>query len=79
MRKDPIIPTVEAIEDKQRCIDYWGQRCERAEAEIERLREALADMISDAERQMKNPSHHMPFSLPRARSLLTGGSREGAT
>lgn len=41
-------------------------------AENARLREALEDLISDAERQMKNPSHHMPFSLPKARAVLAG-------
>jgi plasmid stabilization system protein ParE len=39
--KDPIRPSVEAIEDLQKCIDYWGKRAEQAEAEIERLRAAL--------------------------------------
>lgn len=37
--KLPIIPTVEAIEDKQRCIDYWGARCEKAEAKLERVKD----------------------------------------
>lgn len=34
------------------------------------LVEALEDLISDAERQMKNPSHHQPFSLQKARDAL---------
>lgn len=48
---DPIIPTVEAIEDKQRCIDYWGQRTEKAEAEVLRLRRLL-----DQVRQIIGPA-----------------------
>ena len=34
------------------------------------LLEALEDLISDAELQMNNPSHHMPFSLPKARAAI---------
>ncbi len=34
------------------------------------LLEALEDLILDAEKQMKNPSHHMLFSLPKARAAL---------
>jgi len=37
-RKDPIVPSVEAIEDLKRCVDYWGDKCCKAEAENERLR-----------------------------------------
>lgn len=33
--KDPIIPTVEAIESMQRNVDYWGRRCELAEERLE--------------------------------------------
>lgn len=46
-RKDPIIPTVAAIEDKQRCIDYWGDRCCKAEAENLRLRSALQSIANN--------------------------------
>lgn len=37
---------------------------------FEAMKEALEDLISDAEKQMNNPSHHMPFSLPKARAAL---------
>lgn len=34
------------------------------------LYEALEDLVSDAERQMANPSHHMPFSFQKALAAL---------
>lgn len=34
------------------------------------LLEALGDLISDVEMQMNNPSHHMPFSLPKAKAAI---------
>lgn len=34
------------------------------------LLEALGDLIADAEMQMKNPSYHMPFSMPKARAAI---------
>lgn len=38
-RKDPIIPTVEAIESMQRNVYYWGDRCDRAEAKLRKIAE----------------------------------------
>lgn len=40
-------------------------------AHCEALAEALDDLISDAERQMRSPSHHPPFSLSKAQAALT--------
>lgn len=40
-RKDPIKPTVEAIESMQQNVDYWGKRAEKAEDERNRLWEVL--------------------------------------
>jgi DNA-binding transcriptional regulator GbsR (MarR family) len=40
--------------------------------ERDALKEALEDLIEDAERQMANPSHHQPFSLNKARAALQG-------
>jgi hypothetical protein len=34
------------------------------------LVEALEDLLSDADRQMKNPSHHIPFSYEKAKAIL---------
>jgi len=34
------------------------------------LLEALGDLIEDAEKQMANPSYHMPFSLPKAKAAI---------
>jgi len=34
------------------------------------LLEALGDLIEDAEKQMANPSHHMPFSLQKAKAAI---------
>ena len=34
------------------------------------LLEALGDLIEDVEKQMANPSHHMPYSLPKAKSAI---------
>lgn len=59
-------------------IEARSQLAER-EAEIERLRAALEDLISDAKRQMANPSPHMPFSLPKAEAALSQPSRVGDT
>lgn len=42
--------------------EFWKER--------DALRESLESLIYDAELQMKNPSHHMPFSLPKARATL---------
>ena len=36
--KDPPKPSVEAMEDLQRSIDYWAERCIKAENELARLR-----------------------------------------
>ena len=35
------IPDSEAVAEKQKQVDYWGQRCERLEADNARLRAAL--------------------------------------
>jgi hypothetical protein len=40
--------TAPSSDPKQRMIDYWGRRAERAEAEIERLRAALEDIALEA-------------------------------
>lgn len=42
--KDPIKPSVEAIEDLQRCVDYWAEKCIKAEHEIVRLQAMLAEL-----------------------------------
>lgn len=42
----------------------------RVKRQRDELLEALGDLVSDAETQMKNPSHHMPFSLPKARAAI---------
>lgn len=35
-------------------VNYWGDRCERAEAEIERLRAALTEIANDGTRILVN-------------------------
>ena len=44
--------------------------CDRLRALNAELLEALGDLIEDAERQMANPSHHIPFSLPKAKAAI---------
>ena len=41
------------------------------------LVEALEDLLSDVERQMKNPSHHVPFSYRKAKDLLASVGNAG--
>lgn len=47
--KDPIIPSVEGMENLQKNVDYWGDRCCRAEAEVAVLRGALAMIHNSTE------------------------------
>lgn len=47
-RKDPIVPSVEAMENLQKNVDYWGDKCCKAEAEAERMRAALVQIRDEA-------------------------------
>jgi hypothetical protein len=51
-------------------ISQQKAEVERLSRQLAEAREALEDLVSDAEKQMANPSHHMPFSLPKARRVL---------
>ncbi len=53
---------------------------ERVRDAAPELLEALEDLVSDVERQMKNPSHHEPFSYRKALAAIakaTGAAKEG--
>jgi len=74
--KDPIKPTVEAIEDLQRNVDYWAERCIKAEHEIERLRAAAEPFAEwgwyDAEQEDNNCQlvrHSGPITVGHWRAL----------
>jgi hypothetical protein len=41
-------------EDRQKCIDYWGHKAEKAEAEIERLKVALRNLATIMPLSMQN-------------------------
>lgn len=47
-----------------------GKANARLIAAAPELLEALEDMIEDAEKQMANPSHHMPFSMNKAKAAI---------
>ena len=42
---DPVVPSVEGMKNLQKNVDYWGDRCCKAEAEVERLRKALEEIV----------------------------------
>lgn len=46
---DPVVPSIEGMKNLQRNVDYWGDRCCKAEAEAAVLRGALAMIHNSVE------------------------------
>lgn len=47
--RDAIVPSVEGMENLQKNVDYWGDRCCKAEAELAAARGALAMIHNSTE------------------------------
>lgn len=68
-----------AQENMQRNVDYWGERCCRAEAQNRRLREALEMMVSEKAGYMTINHLGDPeaqHTIKAARAALTASERQ---